>query len=79
MLLCFSFSLSVLSLFALPADDECVADDGRRVGLCLNTYECRMQGGVSRGSCAFGFGVCCICEYSTIFYRVDHFLKALKL
>lgn len=56
-------SHTVLNFFPLPVDDECLADDGSRSGICLNTYECRIQGGTSRGQCALGFGVCCICKY----------------
>ncbi|KAK7602453.1 hypothetical protein V9T40_008042 [Parthenolecanium corni] len=29
-------------------------------GICLNTYECRIQNGISQGQCALGFGVCCV-------------------
>lgn len=32
------------------------------LGICLNAYECRIQGGKSSGSCALGFGVCCVCK-----------------
>lgn len=28
----------------------------------MNTYECRIQNGISQGQCALGFGVCCICK-----------------
>lgn len=35
----------MLSFFTSPdSDDECLSDDARRTGLCLNTYECRIQG-----------------------------------
>lgn len=40
---CFS-SVSVINFFSLPADDECLSDDGRRIGMCMNVYECRIQG-----------------------------------
>jgi len=33
------------------------------LGICLNTYECRIQNGKSFGPCALGFGVCCVCKY----------------
>ncbi|XP_058453099.1 uncharacterized protein LOC131431419 [Malaya genurostris] len=50
----------VLNFFPVPVDDECLSDDGLRTGQCMNVYECRIHGGVSRGQCALGFGVCCI-------------------
>ncbi|ETN60632.1 hypothetical protein AND_007740 [Anopheles darlingi] len=28
--------------------------------MCMNVYECRIQGGKARGQCALGFGVCCV-------------------
>jgi hypothetical protein len=56
----FHLSPTVLNFFALPVDEECKSDDGRRTGTCLNVYECRMQGGTSQGDCALGFGVCCV-------------------
>lgn len=35
--------LSFFSSFSV--DDECLSDDGRRAGMCMNVYECRLQGG----------------------------------
>ncbi|KAL1465046.1 hypothetical protein WDU94_004641 [Cyamophila willieti] len=53
-------SSRVLNFFPVPVSLECGADDGRRRGLCLNTYDCRIQHGTSYGKCAYGFGVCCV-------------------
>uniref|UniRef100_A0A182J5U3 CUB domain-containing protein n=1 Tax=Anopheles atroparvus TaxID=41427 RepID=A0A182J5U3_ANOAO len=53
-------SAKVLNFLPVPVDDECLSDDGRRTGMCMNVYECRIQGGTARGQCALGFGVCCI-------------------
>ncbi|XP_034247273.1 uncharacterized protein LOC117648983, partial [Thrips palmi] len=50
----------VLNFFPVPVSDECLSNDGRRTGICLNTYECRIQNGKSYGPCALGFGVCCV-------------------
>ncbi|XP_060521591.1 uncharacterized protein LOC132699110 [Cylas formicarius] len=50
----------VLNFFPVPVEEECNANDGRRNGVCMNTYECRIQGGKSHGFCAMGFGVCCV-------------------
>uniref|UniRef100_A0A8W7PEE8 CUB domain-containing protein n=2 Tax=gambiae species complex TaxID=44542 RepID=A0A8W7PEE8_ANOCL len=41
----------------VPVDDECLSDDGRRTGMCMNVYECRIGGGTARGQCALGFVV----------------------
>lgn len=53
-------SSRVLNFIPVPVSLECGADDGRRRGLCLNTYDCRIQHGTSYGKCAYGFGVCCV-------------------
>ncbi|ENN71136.1 hypothetical protein YQE_12067, partial [Dendroctonus ponderosae] len=50
----------VLNFFPVPFVEECKANDGRRRGICMNTYECRIQEGKSYGFCALGFGVCCV-------------------
>ncbi|XP_067633166.1 uncharacterized protein [Eurosta solidaginis] len=50
----------VIHLFPVPVDGECLSDDGRRTGSCFNIYECRAKGGLAKGDCAMGFGVCCI-------------------
>lgn len=55
--------LVVLNFFPTPVQEECLSQDKRRRGICMNTYECRIQGGKSNGRCALGFGVCCICKY----------------
>ncbi|XP_032676172.1 uncharacterized protein LOC116846462 isoform X1 [Odontomachus brunneus] len=54
------FSPRVLNFFPVPVEEECLSEDKRRQGICMNTYECRIQRGVSHGPCALGFGVCCI-------------------
>ncbi|KAH8391522.1 hypothetical protein KR200_003092 [Drosophila serrata] len=50
----------VIHLFPVPVDGDCMSDDGRRMGNCLNAYECRQKDGQARGECAMGFGVCCV-------------------
>ncbi|XP_063702611.1 uncharacterized protein LOC134832493 [Culicoides brevitarsis] len=50
----------VLNILASPNEDECISNDGLHTGVCLNVYECRLQGGKSKGDCALGFGVCCV-------------------
>lgn len=61
---------AVLHLFPVPVDGECLSADGRRIGACFNAYECRNKGGKASGDCAMGFGVCCICEFSSNFRKV---------
>lgn len=39
---------------SFSVDDECLSDDGRRVGMCMNVYECRIQGKASKISSLFG-------------------------
>lgn len=37
--------ITVIDFFSpFSVDDECLSDDGRRIGLCMNVYECRLQG-----------------------------------
>ncbi len=35
--------------------------DGKN-GTCYTEQECQSRGGEGQGSCAEGYGVCCICE-----------------
>lgn len=39
-----NLSVLVINFFSLAVDDECLSDDGRRIGQCMNVYECRIQG-----------------------------------
>ncbi|XP_017004124.2 uncharacterized protein [Drosophila takahashii] len=50
----------VIHLFPVPVDGDCMSNDGRRMGNCLNAYECRQKDGQAKGECAMGFGVCCV-------------------
>ncbi|EDX15320.1 GD12004 [Drosophila simulans] len=50
----------VIHLFPVPVDGYCMSSDGRRIGNCLNAYECRQKDGQAKGECAMGFGVCCV-------------------
>ncbi|KAH8413326.1 hypothetical protein KR009_010021 [Drosophila setifemur] len=56
----FSRQGKVIHLFPVPVDGDCLSNDGRRLGNCLNAYECRQKDGQSKGECAMGFGVCCV-------------------
>ena len=55
---------SVFSVFQIVKfnNDACTAVDGK-IGSCYTLAECTSLGGGDGGSCASGFGVCCICEY----------------
>ncbi len=49
---------------------------GNRNGTCYTSQECESKGGTDGGSCASGFGVCCISKYSSTlttygYIRVD--------
>jgi len=55
-----SFCSLVIHLFPVPVDGYCMSSDNRRIGNCLNAYECRQKDGQARGECAMGFGVCCV-------------------
>eukprot|EP00094_Tigriopus_californicus_P013712 TCALIF_13269-PA protein Name:"Protein of unknown function" AED:0.59 eAED:0.59 QI:0/0/0/0.33/0/0.33/3/0/68 len=39
-------------------NDPCVGQ-GNRNGTCYTTAECASKGGLSSGTCAQGYGVCC--------------------
>ncbi|KAH0546947.1 hypothetical protein KQX54_016318 [Cotesia glomerata] len=62
----------VLNFFPVPVEEECRSEDQRRRGICMNTYECRIQQGKSHGPCALGFGVCCVCKFFQIKYNIIH-------
>ena len=42
-------------------NDPCSATASRN-GTCYTEIECTARAGTGSGSCAQGFGVCCICE-----------------
>lgn len=68
----------VLNFISVPVSDECLSDDGRRTGVCLNAYECKIQQGVSQGQCALGFGVCCVFTATCggeAFNNITHFVS----
>jgi len=50
-----------LSVFQIVKfkNEACSASDGN-TGVCFTEAECSAKGGVASGSCASGFGVCCI-------------------
>ncbi|XP_064078338.1 uncharacterized protein LOC135195791 [Macrobrachium nipponense] len=52
------FPLAPLTIVRIY-NDKCDAGDGRN-GTCLAKVECYKKKGVVRGTCALGFGVCCL-------------------
>jgi hypothetical protein len=56
--------VSVLSLFTIVQfpNEPCQTSDGVN-GTCYHHLQCRSLGGISSGSCAQGYGICCYCKY----------------
>lgn len=54
---------TVLSLFTFVQfnNQECITASGDN-GTCLTPADCSQKGGRASGSCAAGFGSCCICK-----------------
>ncbi len=51
----------VISLFSIVrfANSGCTTSTGLN-GTCFTSAECSSNGGVATGTCASGFGVCCV-------------------
>ena len=61
-------SLEQFSLFSIVQfpNDECTSSSSSTtLGTCLTSSECANNGGSADGSCASGFGVCCVISTST--------------
>merc|ERR1711936_102424 len=58
--------LSLFSVVQFP-NDECVSSttSPTTTGTCLTSSECTSRSGTASGSCAAGFGVCCVVSTST--------------
>ena len=58
------FFLAVLGLFNLIQFENarCNSTDSDKQGICYTASECAGRGGNAKGTCAAGFGVCCLCE-----------------
>jgi len=58
-------TFSLFSVVQFP-NDVCTSTSGTYSnGTCITSSECASRGGTTSGSCAAGFGVCCIYTYST--------------
>jgi len=51
--------ISTFQIVRFP-NDACTGSSATRNGTCYTSAECSDKGGTSQGSCADGFGVCCI-------------------
>ena len=61
-------SLEQFSLFSVVQfpNDECTSSSSTTtLGTCLASSECANRAGAAAGSCAAGFGVCCVVSVST--------------
>ena len=58
---------NIFSLFSIVTfpNFECNSDTSGSNGTCLSSSECIGRGGTVSGSCASGFGACCIVEFSS--------------
>merc|ERR1719433_325945 len=57
--------LSLFSVVQFP-NNECTSSSSTTTtGTCFTSSECTSRGGTSSGSCAAGFGVCCVLSTST--------------
>ena len=65
----FDFFLTslVLSLFTIVSfkNEPCTSGSGNN-GTCYSKADCNRLSGTASGSCASGFGVCCLCKKFTI-------------
>ena len=59
-------SLEQFSLFSIVQfpNDECTSSS-TEIGTCLTASECNGKSGTASGSCAAGFGVCCVISTTT--------------
>ena len=51
-------------------NDACTGT-GTKNGTCYTAEECGEKGGNNEGSCAQGFGVCCVCKLHFIYGGSD--------
>merc|ERR1711997_1069711 len=57
--------LSLFSVVQFPNDECTSSSDSTTLGTCLTSSECTSRSGTASGSCAAGFGVCCVVSTST--------------
>ena len=65
MTIIFAEQFSLFSIVQFP-NDECTSSSSTTtLGTCLTSSECNTNGGSGAGTCAAGFGVCCVVSTST--------------
>merc|ERR1711874_61948 len=57
--------LSLFSVVQFPNDECTSSTETSTIGTCLTSSECSGRSGTASGSCAAGFGVCCVVTTST--------------
>jgi len=57
--------LSLFSVVQFPNDECTSSSSSTTTGTCLTSSECTGRSGTSDGTCAAGFGVCCVVSSST--------------
>merc|ERR1712183_577857 len=57
--------LSLFSVVQFPNDECTSSSSSTTTGTCLTSSECTGRSGTASGSCAAGFGVCCVVSSST--------------
>ena len=62
--------MSFFNIVTFP-NDPC--DAGTLNGTCYTKEECSSKGGTNDGSCASGYGVCCVCKYQRVSFRYIKF------
>ena len=67
----FVFFVSVLSLFTIVTfkNEACASTAGSN-GTCYSSSDCSKLGGTASGTCASGFGVCCLCKLKSSYNRI---------
>ncbi len=63
-----SVSLSVFSLISIVTfpNEVCNSSESGMAGVCYTSSECTAGKGRAAGTCAQGFGICCICKTLSI-------------
>merc|ERR1719410_2560411 len=56
---------SLFSVVQFPNDECTSTSSSTTIGTCFTSSECSSKSGTAEGSCAAGFGVCCVISTST--------------
>merc|ERR1712037_228624 len=59
--------LPIFQVVRFPND---ICSGTSRNGTCYTAEECSTKGGTNDGTCASGFGVCCICKFIVIKFHI---------